>query len=160
MRQSLQSSQQDNKNPTHTHKSTYSLPVGAGGASLTSLAHHAASSYLGTFFRVAGSLHKRIITIGGTTSCSVDSMLVNPVQASATHQYATFVRDAHSGALVLLQSFAVVEHATTNLLAPRGNIVSIVGNPFLSLKISPLRSIRMSLLLWTQLWQHQKACSL
>ena len=36
--------------------STHTLPVGAGGAGLTSLEEHASGNYLGAFFRIAGPL--------------------------------------------------------------------------------------------------------
>ena len=58
--------------------STHSLHVGAGGASITSLAKHASGSYLGAFFRVAGPLHQRLIAMGGTTNRCVAAQLTNP----------------------------------------------------------------------------------
>jgi hypothetical protein len=56
-------------------------------------------------------------------------MLVNPVQASATQQWATFVCDAHAVALGLQLSFTIADRATANLMAPRENVISTAGNP-------------------------------
>ena len=39
-----------------SEQSTHTLPVGEGGAGLTSLEKHAAGSYLEAFFRIAGLL--------------------------------------------------------------------------------------------------------
>jgi len=94
-----------------------------------SIARHAASSYLGAFFLVAGPLHQRLIAMGGSTNHSVASMMVNPVQAFATHQWDVFVCNAHVDALSLQQSFTVAEHATANLMAPRRNIITTAGDP-------------------------------
>ena len=57
------------------HESPYALPVGAGGASLTSLARHATGSYLNAFFRVAGPQKQGLTTMGGKINRSMAQML-------------------------------------------------------------------------------------
>ena len=57
--------------------STHILPVGAGGAGLTSLEAHTWGAYLGAFFRIAGPLHQRLVAIGGSTNKAVASALHN-----------------------------------------------------------------------------------
>ena len=47
------------------HDSTYSLPMGAGGAALASFARHASGSYLDLFFQVDGPLKQRLTIMGG-----------------------------------------------------------------------------------------------
>jgi hypothetical protein len=81
--------------------STHSLLVGAGGASITSLAKHASSSYLGAFFRDADPLHQRLIAVGGITNRYVTAQLANPSVASQPSPWASFVNDAHSATLTL-----------------------------------------------------------
>ena len=62
---------------------THSLLVGAGGASITSLAKHDSGIYLGAFFRcVAGPLHQRLIAMGGATNRSIVVHLANLSGAS------------------------------------------------------------------------------
>ncbi len=67
--------------------------------------------------------------MGGNTNRTVASLLVIPVQARGAHQWAAFVCDVHCEAIDLQQSFTVGERATTNLVAPRGNIIIIAGDP-------------------------------
>jgi len=62
--------------------STNSLPVGAGGAVLTSLARDSSGSYLNAFFRVAGALHQRLVAFDDVTNRNVASMLTDPVKAN------------------------------------------------------------------------------
>ena len=85
--------------------STHSLPVGDGGASITSLAKHVAGSYLGAFFRVVGPLHQRLIAMGGATNRLVAAHLTQPFETSASAPWASFVCAAHSAALSLQQFF-------------------------------------------------------
>lgn len=59
--------------------STHALPIGAGGAGLTSLESHAAGGYIGAFFRIAGPLQQRLTAMGGTTNREVAAALTNPV---------------------------------------------------------------------------------
>ncbi len=47
------------QSPT-TETYTHALPVGAGGAGLTSLETHAAGGYIGAFFKIAGPLQQRL----------------------------------------------------------------------------------------------------
>ena len=67
--------------------------------------------------------------MGGETNRIVTSILANPVQASEAHQLVAFVCDAHHGAMYLQQSFTVDERTKANLVAPRGNIITTVGDP-------------------------------
>ena len=62
------------QSPT-TENSTHNLPVGAGGAGLTSLEAHAAGGYVGAFFRIAGPLQQRLIAMGGPTNGEVGAAL-------------------------------------------------------------------------------------
>jgi len=75
--------------------STHSLPVGAGGAALTSLPRHSSGSYLGVFFRVIGPLHQCLIALGGGINRNVAYMLTDPVKASDNQQWAPHVCQAH-----------------------------------------------------------------
>jgi len=109
--------------------STHSLPVGAGGAYVTSLAKHANGSYLGAFFRVDRPLHQRLNAMGGITNRSVAAQLVHPPLASHYSPWASFVNDAHSAALTLQLSFSDEEKHSMNLIAPRGCIITSAGDP-------------------------------
>ncbi len=109
--------------------STHALPASARGASLPFLAHHATERYLGAFFRVAGPLQQRLTTIGGRTNRSVALMLATPTAFRGSQPWTNFVCTAHSEACVLEQSVTVAEHSTANLIAPRGNIITSVGDP-------------------------------
>jgi len=109
--------------------STHSLPVGTGGATITSIARHAASSYLGAFFRVAAPMHQRLVAMGGNTNRFVVMMMINPVHVAATQHWDAFVCNAHADALTLKHSFTVAEHTTANVMAPRGTIITTAGDP-------------------------------
>jgi hypothetical protein len=67
--------------------------------------------------------------MGGITNRIVATMVANPVKASETQQWATFVCDAHAEAFGMKHSFTVTKRATTNQVAPRGNIISTFGDP-------------------------------
>jgi hypothetical protein len=56
-------------------------------------------------------------------------MLVDPVTATASQQWASYATQTHEDALRLEQSFTVHDQATANLDAPRGNFTSRVGDP-------------------------------
>jgi hypothetical protein len=105
--------------------STHSLPVGAGGSSITSLAKHAS----GAFFRVAGPLHQRLIAMGGTTNRRVAALLSDPLDVADSAPWVAFVTAAHTTALDLQLSFTDIEQNSANLIAPRGSIISSAGDP-------------------------------
>jgi hypothetical protein len=68
-----------------TPELTHSLPAGAGGAELTSLARHVVSSYLVGFSLLSETLHHRLVTTDDSnTNRYMASMLVSHTQASAT----------------------------------------------------------------------------
>jgi hypothetical protein len=93
--------------------STRSLLVGTSGAALTSIARHAASSYLGAFFQVAGLLFQRLVAMGGNTNRSVATILTNPCRLpqpnSGLHMYATRTPTPSPS-----HSFTVAEHTIAN----------------------------------------------
>jgi len=58
-------------------ESTHTLPIGAGGARLTSLERHASGSYMGAFIRIAGPLQQRLVAMGGSTKKAIVEALSN-----------------------------------------------------------------------------------
>ena len=78
--------------------STHTLPVGAGGAGLISLAAHAEGSYIGAFFMIAGPLQQRLNAMGGSTNRELAAALHNPLTSRDTNQWAVNVHMAHDAA--------------------------------------------------------------
>jgi len=109
--------------------SSHCLPIGACGASFTSLARHTKGSYLGAFFRVSGPLQQRIVAMGGITNRTIGARLMDPAAASATQDWAAHGCAAHEEAMQMQHSFTPEEHGTTNFIAPRGNTITYVGDP-------------------------------
>ena len=64
--------------------STHSLPDGAGGASLASLARDACGSYLGACLRVTRPMQQRLTAMGGKTNCTMVRSFLIP-EPSTTH---------------------------------------------------------------------------
>ena len=115
--------------PVDPSHSTHTLPVVAGGAGLSSLQAMAPASYLGAFFRVAGPLATRLALMGGTTTARAATLLADPMQASGTYAWASFLSAAHQEAMDLQASFTGSGLHTISLSAPRGNIVQSAGDP-------------------------------
>jgi hypothetical protein len=109
--------------------STHTLPVGAGGAGLTSLAAHAEGIYTGAFFRIARPLQQRLAAVGGSTNRELAAALHNPVARKATRQWADTVHMAHDSAKQLQLSFSPAEGHVADTLAPRGNTIFSAGEP-------------------------------
>ncbi len=125
--------------------STHSLPVGAGGAGLTSLGKHASGSYLGAFFRIAGPLKHRLTTLGRSTNRAVAAGLQNPTEAVNSMEWAKHVCEAHMQAKLNHDSFTAEELYTTDLAAPRGNLIFSAGDPLSVVEdLPPTIEIRMS----------------
>jgi hypothetical protein len=67
--------------------------------------------------------------MGDSTTRSIEHILVDSTIARGSHQWVGCVCDAHDNACNLQKSFTISELATTNLMAPMGNIVSFAGDP-------------------------------
>jgi len=63
-----------------TERSTHTLLVGAGGASLHSLVRHVGGSHLGTYYRIAGPLIARLLVMDGNTPRKAAAHLLNPAE--------------------------------------------------------------------------------
>jgi len=74
--------------------SPHTMPVGAGGAGLTSLEAHAWGGYLGASYRIAGPLQQRLTTMGGNTNRAIATSLQNPSASRNSHQWAHNVWEA------------------------------------------------------------------
>ncbi len=109
--------------------STHTLPVGAGGAGLTSLEAHAVGGYLGAFFRIAGPLQQRLTTMGESTSRETAASLFGPAASVHNKQWAECAVETHAEVLALRTSFSAAKRHTADLLAPRGNIIFSAGDP-------------------------------
>jgi hypothetical protein len=105
------------QSPT-AENSTHTLPIGAGGAGLTSLEDHAAGGYIGAFFRIAGPLQQRLIAMGGSTNREVAAALQDPSANRCTRQWARAVCEAHEDARTLQRSFTPAERYSADALAP------------------------------------------
>ena len=117
-RQLLQPLPLFNKHLLRTCRRIPSMLLGAGGASVSSLAKHAFGSYLGAFFRVARPLHQRLIAMGGATNRLIDAHLANPSGASASMPWASYVYASHTAATSLHQSFTATEQHFADLIDP------------------------------------------
>ena len=93
----------------HGKGSTHTLPVGAGGACLTSLETHAWGAYPGAFYKIAGPLQQRLTTMGGCTNRDVAANLQDPAGCRNTQQWAHIVWEAREARKNLLQSFTPAE---------------------------------------------------
>ena len=109
--------------------STHTLPVGAGGAGLTSLAAHVEGNYTGAFFSIARPLQQRLTTTGGSTNRELTAALHNPVARKATNKWADTVHTAHDSAKQLELSFSPAKRHAAHTMAPRGNTIFSAGDP-------------------------------
>jgi hypothetical protein len=116
------------QSPAPDH-STHTLPVGAGGAGLPSLAAHADGSYVGAFFRIAGPLQQRLCAMGGQTNSNLAASLQYPEHSKNSTQWANSVIKAHAMARDLQQSFSPAEQHAADRLAPRGSAIFSAGDP-------------------------------
>ena len=107
---------------------TYILVV-AGGARLSSLSRMASASYLGAFFRIAGTLINRLKLMGGNTTARAASLLADPPAARLDHSWIASVYAAQREALELQASFSPHDLHTINLIAPRGNLIRCASDP-------------------------------
>ena len=74
--------------------STHTVPVGAGGAGLTSLEAHAWGGYLGAFYMIAGPLQHRLTSMGGSTNKAIATALHDPAASKNSQQWAHSVWEA------------------------------------------------------------------
>ena len=112
-----------------TEQSTHALPVGAGGAKLHSLVRHGAGSHLGTYYRIAGPLIARLLLMGGPTPRKAAAHLLNPSDQVHGGGWARHLLDAHKAAVDLQESFSRDELQMAFLLAPRGIVITLPGDP-------------------------------
>ena len=76
--------------------------MGAGGASIISLAKHIAGSYLGAFFALQVPFtNQRLIAMGGSMNRTVVALLADPEAASVFFQWVAYVTNAHAAARTL-----------------------------------------------------------
>jgi hypothetical protein len=109
-------------------QSTHSLPLEAGGDGLTSLGKHPSGSYLGAFFRIVGPFRQRLTSLGGSTNRSVVAALQDSTEAANSLDWAKHVCEAHKQAKSTQDSFTAEDLYTTDLEAPRGDIIFSSGD--------------------------------
>ena len=109
--------------------STHTLPVGAGGAGLTSLEAHSWGTYLGAFYRIAGPLQQRLTAMGGSTNRLLAAALHDPAASSSIAPWARTVCEAYNIGTQLQQSFTPAERYSADCIAPRGNTIFSAGDP-------------------------------
>ena len=112
-----------------TEHSTHALPVGAGGSTLHSLIQHAEESNLGTYYRIAGPLIARLLLMGGSAPRKVAADLLSPPEQRAGGGWASHLLEAHMNAVGLQESFSNEDMQMAFLLAPRGLVITIHGDP-------------------------------
>jgi len=100
-----------------------------GGASLHSLVMHGGGSHLGTYYRIVGPLIARLLAMGGCTPRKVAEHLLNPSAVQEGGGWAFHLLEAHKAAVGLQESFTKDELKTTFLLAPRGLVITMPGEP-------------------------------
>ncbi len=117
--------------------STHALPIGAGGAALHSLAQHGGGSHLGTYYRIAGPLIARLLLMGGSTPRRVAANLQEPPERGSVGGWAAHLHAAHRAAVNLQDSFTAEDLNRAFLLAPRGLLITLPGDPTSAAKDLP-----------------------
>jgi hypothetical protein len=111
-------------------QSTHTIQIGAREAGLTSLGKHASGNYIGAFFMIiAGPLQQRLAYMGGSANRTIVAALQDPIQAANSLEWAMHVCEAHRAAKATQDSFTAEELYTTDLMAPRGNMICYAGDP-------------------------------
>ena len=115
-----------------TEHSTHALSVGEGGSTLLhSLVQHAEGSHLGTYYRIVGpTLIARLLLMGGSTPRKVAAaVLLSLHEHRAGGGRASHLLEAHMNAVGLQESFSNEDLQMAFLLAPRGLVIAIPGDP-------------------------------
>ena len=113
-----------------TEQSNHTFPVKAGGASIHSLVQHGGGSHLGTYYRIAGPLIiARLLMMGGHAPRKAAAHLMNPSEQADGGGWATHLLDAHKAAVGLEKSFSNDDMEMAFLLAPRGLVITLPGDP-------------------------------
>ncbi len=112
-----------------SHSFTHALPAGAGGASLHSLMQHGRGSHLGTYYRIAGPLIARLLMMGEATPRRATAHLLSPREQADRGGWVAHLLKAHQAAMDLQESFTHDDLHMVFLLAPRGLVITIPGDP-------------------------------
>jgi hypothetical protein len=101
------------------------------------LKKHASGSYMGAFFRTAGPLLQYFIAMGGSTNMASAAALQNPAAVRGDLQWANNVCATREEAMRTRESFSATELHSTDLIAPRGNIIFSLRDPTSVVKDPP-----------------------
>ena len=90
-----------------------------------SLVRHEGGSHLGTFYRIAGPLIARLLVMPR----KVAAHLLHPDEHVRNGSLAMHLLDAHKAAVEMHESFTENELQTALMLAPRGLVITMPGDP-------------------------------
>ena len=90
---------------------------------------HGRGSHLGTYYRIAGPLIARLLMMGEATPRRATAHLLSPLEQADRGGWAAHKLKAHHAEVDLHESFTHDDLPMAFLLAPRGLVITISGNP-------------------------------
>ena len=94
-----------------------------------SVERHGSGNHLGTHYRITGPVIARLRMMGGPTPRKATKHLLNSASAGACEDWTSHLLQANGTVEDLHESFIPDELKTTFLLAPRGLVITLVGDP-------------------------------
>ena len=102
-----------------------------------SLVRHGCGSHLGTYYRIAGPLIARLLMMGGNTPRKAAAHPLHPDEHVRNRGWAMHLLDAHKAVVELQESFTANELQKALLIAPRGLVITVPGDPSSAAKDLP-----------------------
>ncbi len=93
------------------------------------MVHHAEGIHIGTYYRIAGPLIARLLLMGESTPRKVAADLLSPAEKGIGGGWASHIIAAHRGSKDLQESFSNEDLQMALMLAPRGLVITVPGDP-------------------------------